>query len=80
MLQLARAFGLRVIGSAGTAAGRDVVLANGAHDAVDHSAADHMDRVKELTGAIMRAVRTARERLRGRPCDRGAWARAQSPS
>lgn len=49
-LQLARAAGARVIGSAGTAVGRRLVVANGAHHALDHSAAGYLDEVVSLTG------------------------------
>lgn len=49
-LQLARAAGARVIGTAGTAAGRQLVVANGAHHALDHTAAGYLDEVVSLTG------------------------------
>ena len=49
-LQLARAAGARVIGTAGTAVGRRLVVANGAHHALDHSAAGYLDEVVSLTG------------------------------
>ena len=50
-IQLARARGLRVIGSAGSPAGLDLVRAQGAHEVVDHRQPDHMEHVKALTGA-----------------------------
>jgi len=49
-LQLARAAGARVIGTAGTAVGRRLVVANGAHHALDHSVAGYLDEVVSLTG------------------------------
>jgi NADPH2:quinone reductase len=49
-VQIARAAGLQVIGSAGTAAGRDLVLREGAHGVVDHSADGYLDEVRALTG------------------------------
>ncbi|RRJ85044.1 NADPH:quinone reductase [Aestuariirhabdus litorea] len=49
-VQLARAAGLRVIGTASTDVGRDLVLANGAHHALDHSDPDHLQEVIALTG------------------------------
>jgi NADPH2:quinone reductase len=49
-VQLARAAGLRVFGTAGTAAGRALVTREGAHEALDHRDADYLKRVMELTG------------------------------
>jgi NADPH2:quinone reductase len=49
-VQLARAAGLTVIGTAGTAEGLDLVLTEGAHHAVDHREAQHVQRVMDLTG------------------------------
>lgn len=48
-LQLARAAGLRVIGTAGSAPGRALVLAQGAHHVLDHRAAGYLDQLPELT-------------------------------
>jgi len=52
-IQLARARGLRVIGSAGSPAGLDLVRAQGAHEVVDHRQPDHMEKVKMLTGTAV---------------------------
>ncbi len=49
-IQLARARGLTVIGSAGSQRGLDLVREQGAHHAVDHGAAGYLDTVRELTG------------------------------
>lgn len=49
-VQLARAAGLRVIGTAGTERGRELVLREGAHAVLDHRAADYLEQVKDLTG------------------------------
>jgi len=49
-VQLARARGMRVIGTAGTDKGRDLVLREGAHHVVDHRTAGYQDQVRELTG------------------------------
>jgi NADPH2:quinone reductase len=49
-VQLARARGMVVIGTAGTDKGRALVLREGAHYVIDHGAAGYPDRVKELTG------------------------------
>lgn len=46
-IQLARAAGLQVIGSAGSERGRELVLREGAHHVVDHHAADYL---QELLG------------------------------
>lgn len=48
-VQMARAAGLTVIGSAGTADGLELVTAEGAHHAVDHRDPAHVDRVLSLT-------------------------------
>lgn len=49
-VQLARARGLTVIGTAGTERGRRLVLEQGAHHALDHTAAGYLDDVQTLTG------------------------------
>lgn len=49
-VQLARARGLTVIGSAGTDRGRQLVRENGAHHALDHHASDFADQIAKLTG------------------------------
>ena len=48
-VQLASAAGLMVIGTAGTAAGREFVQAQGAHHALDHRAPDYLHQVMALT-------------------------------
>jgi NADPH2:quinone reductase len=48
--QLARAAGLRVIGTAGSDKGRALVKAEGAHETLDHKAPDHFDKALSLTG------------------------------
>ncbi len=49
-VQLARALGLVIIGTGGTEAGRRLVLEQGAHHALNHRAADYLERLKALTG------------------------------
>jgi len=49
-VQLARAAGLRVIGTAGTARGIKLALDEGAHEVVDHTASDHFEKLLALTG------------------------------
>jgi NADPH2:quinone reductase len=49
-VQLARAAGLTVIGTAGTPDGLALVAAEGAHHALDHRDAGHVERVQVLTG------------------------------
>ena len=49
-VQLARARGLTVIGTAGTDRGRRLVLEQGAHHALDHSAPGYLDELMRLTG------------------------------
>lgn len=49
-VQLARAAGLTVIGTAGSDAGLALVEAQGAHHAVDHRTPGYLDRITALTG------------------------------
>lgn len=49
-VQIARAAGLRVIGSAGTDRGRALVEENGAHHTLDHRASDYFEQLAGLTG------------------------------
>ncbi|MBI1959595.1 MAG: NADPH:quinone reductase [Candidatus Rokubacteria bacterium] len=49
-VQLARARGLTVIGTAGTERGRRLVLAEGAHHVLDHGAPGYLDDLMKLTG------------------------------
>jgi NADPH2:quinone reductase len=49
-VQLARARGMTVFGTAGTADGRRLVLEQGAHHALDHTAPDYLDELLRLTG------------------------------
>ena len=49
-IQIARAHGLRVIGTAGTADGIAQVLEQGAHDALNHRDANYRDAITQLTG------------------------------
>jgi NADPH2:quinone reductase len=48
-VQLARARGMTVIGTAGTEQGRRLVLEQGAHHALDHTAPDYLDELLRLT-------------------------------
>jgi NADPH2:quinone reductase len=48
-VQLARAAGLRVVGTAGTERGRQLVAAEGAHQVLDHKATDHFEKALALT-------------------------------
>jgi len=48
-VQLARAAGMRVIGTAGTEEGMSLVLAQGAHHVLNHRSAGYLDRLSELT-------------------------------
>lgn len=50
-VQLARAFGLNVVGTGGTELGRQMVLGQGAHHVLDHTQDGYLDRaVADLTG------------------------------
>lgn len=48
-VQLARAAGLWVVGTAGSAEGLALVLAQGAHHVLDHHAANYLEKLPELT-------------------------------
>jgi NADPH2:quinone reductase len=48
-VQLARAAGMTVIGTGGTERGRALVLAQGAHHALDHHAPGYLEELKKLT-------------------------------
>jgi NADPH2:quinone reductase len=48
-VQLAKAAGMRVIGTAGTAEGRALVLAQGAHHVLNHSTGGYLEELPELT-------------------------------
>lgn len=48
-VQVARARGLVVIGTAGSARGREMVKAEGAHYVLDHQSADHFEEIKAIT-------------------------------
>ena len=48
-LQLARAAGLRVIGTAGSHRGRELALAQGAHHVLNHHDPGYLEQIKELT-------------------------------
>ncbi|HVP52895.1 MAG TPA: NADPH:quinone reductase [Terriglobales bacterium] len=49
-VQLARAAGMTVIGTAGTDKGKELVRKEGAHHVLDHNAADFADKLMSLTG------------------------------
>jgi len=49
-VQLARAHGLKVIGTGGTEEGRRLAAEEGAHHVLDHRAADYLERLAALTG------------------------------
>lgn len=49
-VQLARAHGLTVIGTAGTGKGRELVRTEGAHHVLDHHSPDYLDKLREITG------------------------------
>jgi NADPH:quinone reductase len=49
-VQLARAAGMHVIGTAGSKRGIDLVSQEGAHEVLDHHSPDYLDRLRELTG------------------------------
>ncbi|KAK2491488.1 hypothetical protein MC885_000538 [Smutsia gigantea] len=48
--QIARAYGLKVWGTAGTEEGRNIVLRNGAHEVFNHREANYIDKIKKFVG------------------------------
>jgi NADPH2:quinone reductase len=48
--QIGRAWGLKIVGTAGTEMGRKLVAAQGADFVLDHTSADYLSRLMELTG------------------------------
>ena len=48
-VQLARAYGMRVIGTAGSDRGLKLVSKEGAHEVLDHKSQDYLERLKRLT-------------------------------
>src|SRR6185437_10095702 len=67
-VQIARAAGLTVIGTAGTPDGIGLVREQGAHHALDHHAAGYLDQVMEITGG--RGVDVVLEMLANANLDR----------
>ena len=49
-VQLARAYGMRVIGTASTREGQELVRKEGAHEVLNHKAAGYLDEFTKLTG------------------------------
>ena len=49
-VQLARGHRMRVIGTAGSERGLELVLQEGAHEVLDHKAEGYLEKLKELTG------------------------------
>ncbi|XP_016045935.1 quinone oxidoreductase isoform X2 [Erinaceus europaeus] len=48
--QIARAHGLKVLGTAGTEEGQNIVLKNGAHQAFNHREVNYVDKIKKYVG------------------------------
>lgn len=48
--QIARAHGLKVLGTAGTEEGQNIVLRNGAHQAFNHREVNYIDKIKKYVG------------------------------
>jgi NADPH2:quinone reductase len=51
-LQMARAHGAVVIGTAGTEAGQELVRSEGAHAAFDHGSSDYLERIARFAGGV----------------------------
>jgi len=49
-VQIARAAGMTVIGTAGTQKGRELALREGAHHVLDHRSPDYLEQLRSLTG------------------------------
>ncbi|XP_057649472.1 quinone oxidoreductase isoform X2 [Chionomys nivalis] len=48
--QIARAHGLKVLGTAGSEEGKKLVLQNGAHEVFDHKEVNYIDKIKKAVG------------------------------
>lgn len=48
--QIARAYGLKVLGTAGTEEGQKVVLQNGAHEVFNHGEVNYIDKIQKSVG------------------------------
>lgn len=48
--QIARAYGLKVLGTAGTEEGKHIVLQNGAHEVFNHREVNYIDKIKKSVG------------------------------
>ncbi|XP_005871981.1 PREDICTED: quinone oxidoreductase [Myotis brandtii] len=48
--QIARAYGLKVLGTAGTEEGKNIVLQNGAHEVFNHREVNYIDKIKTSVG------------------------------
>ncbi|KAL2772360.1 quinone oxidoreductase isoform c [Daubentonia madagascariensis] len=48
--QIARAYGLKVLGTAGTEEGQKIVLQNGAHEVFNHREINYIDKIKKAVG------------------------------
>lgn len=48
--QIARAYGLKVLGTAGTEEGQKIVLQNGAHEVFNHREVNYIDKIKKYVG------------------------------
>ncbi|XP_036206191.1 quinone oxidoreductase isoform X2 [Myotis myotis] len=48
--QIARAYGLKVLGTAGTEEGKNIVLRNGAHEVFNHREVNYIDKIKKSVG------------------------------
>ncbi|XP_023365653.1 quinone oxidoreductase, partial [Otolemur garnettii] len=48
--QIARAYGLKVLGTAGTEEGQKIVLQNGAHEVFNHREVNYIDKIKKFVG------------------------------
>lgn len=48
--QIARAYGLKVLGTAGTEEGKNIVLQNGAHEVFNHREINYIDKIKKSVG------------------------------
>lgn len=48
--QIARAYGLKVLGTAGTEEGKNIVLQNGAHEVFNHREVNYIDKIKKSVG------------------------------
>lgn len=61
--QIARAHGLKVLGTAGSEEGKKLVLQNGAHEVFDHKEVNYIDKIKVKFSTVLKSQTSLLENL-----------------